>query len=116
MLTKKTYVAVVNRIEQFRQKNFILDRKEHPNLAPCDYECALICIIQDEARKNHERVTETQAKDTLKYLVTKGILIAYLGGFTFPTDEKLPTREEVIEQTLSFLQKEGMLNESSSNR
>lgn len=96
MLTKKTYVAVVKAVQNFKERNFDVDRQENPNISPAAYGSGLISIVQDCGRKNHERITDQQAKDTLDYLCSKGILVHYVGDYTFPSDEVLPTRDQLI--------------------
>lgn len=103
LLTKKTYGQVVRNLAHFKERNFDVDRKENPHLEPADYGPSLEQLVESTCRSNRERCPPGHALRVLNYLAEKGLLIKYLGGFTFPSDEKLPTEEEVTQRIRRFL-------------
>ena len=108
MLTKRTYNQVLAAIKQFKVRNFDVDRKENPTIAPCEYRSSLERIIEDTARKNGERVSQQTVQGTLEYLCKLNILVPFVGGYTFKSDEVLPTEEEVRTQAVISIRKLGV--------
>ena len=103
LLTKKTYGQVIRNLAHFKERNFDVDRKESPHLAPADYGSSLEQLVESTCKANRERCPPGHALRVLNYLAGKGLLIKYLGGFTFPSDEELPTEEEVVSKIRRFL-------------
>ena len=101
MLTKKTYRQVLKNLEIF-QKQEEEDKAENPQAIPIDWGSSIARMIENTVRNNHERYYKGLDKETMDYLVSKGILVNYVGGYTFPGRE-LPTLEEIVDKAKEFL-------------
>lgn len=102
MLSKKTYREVVKKLEHFR-KQHLEDRQENPNTIPAAWGNAICDMVEHTVRANKERYTKGQAEEFLENLVHRGLLIRYVGDYTFPTGEILPTKEEIVIHALKGL-------------
>ena len=97
LLSKTSYRQVVKNLDHYRQQH-LDDRKENPNAIPPSWGIPLKMMIENVVRSNHERCPKDLADKVLEYLVTKGLLVHYAGDYTFPTDERLPSKEEIVEE------------------
>jgi hypothetical protein len=94
MLSKKSYREVVKGLEDFYRQH-LEDRRENPGAIPPAWGIPLRMMIENIIRGNHERFHKNLANETLEYLVSKGLLVRYVGDYTFPTDEELPSAEVI---------------------
>lgn len=94
MLSKKSYREVVRDLEYYR-KQHLEDRRENPGAMPPAWGIPLRHMIENIVRGNRERFHKNLANETLEYLVSKGLLVRYVGDYTFPTDEELPSAEVI---------------------
>lgn len=94
LLSRKSYREVVKMLEHYR-KQHEEDRKENPDMIPIGWGIPLRTAIENIVRRNHERCDKGLADRVLDYLVSKGLLVDYAGDYTFPTDERLPTKQQI---------------------
>jgi len=102
LLSRKTYRQVIKNLEHYR-KQHIEDRAENPNQLPPSWGSSLKQMIENTVRQNHERCHKGLADEVLVYLASKGLLVEYAGDYTFPTNETLPTKEQIKEHTIKTL-------------
>lgn len=102
LLPRKTYKKVLKGVEHYRLQNEE-DRKENPNAIPIDWKSCLIAMVEHKIREDHIRLSrsnmEILCEKVLRYLQEKGLLVPYCGGYSFPTEEVLPTEEEITTKT-----------------
>lgn len=103
MLSKKSYGMVVKGLDHFR-KQHEEDRKENPGRTPIGWGCSLRRMIRRVVTENHEHLPNKGEDAVLNYLCEKGLLVAFLGDYTFPQKEPLPTEKEVREQVGKILE------------
>lgn len=103
LLSKRTYGEVIRQLAEFKRRNFDDDRKENPHLAPAAYGSSLEGIVESACRKNREHCPKGLPLRVLNYLADKGTLVRYIGSFTFPSDEPLPTEDEIRRQALQSI-------------
>lgn len=101
LLTKRSYKEVVRKIAEFKSRSFDEDRKENPHLAPAAYGSSLEMIVESVCRQHREHCPKGLPLRVLNYLADKGVLVRYIGDFTFPSNERLPTQVELSRQALS---------------
>lgn len=101
LVSKRTYDQVVKNLDHYR-KQHELDRKENPTRIPPSWGSAISMMIEDTVRGNHEGFYKELPKLIMEYLVTKGLLVHYVGDYTFPTNERLPTEEEIKKQVKAY--------------
>lgn len=102
LLSRKSYRQVLAGLKHY-QKQHEEDRRENPNAIPIGWGPSLRPMIERIVRENHERVSSGLADSVLEYLADKGLLVRYVGDYTFPTDEKLPTKQEIIDRAKGHL-------------
>ena len=102
LLSKKTYRQVVKNLDHYR-KQHEEDRRENPHLIPPGWGSSLCRMVEMTVRENRERYTHGLDKQVLDYLVEKGLLVHYAGDYTFPSNEKLPTAEEIVEEANKYI-------------
>ena len=102
LLSRKSYRQVVANLKHYQQQH-AEDRRESSSSIPPAWGTPLRMMIERVVRENRERVYPGLADKVLEHLVGQKLLIRYLGDYTFPSDEKLPTREEVVDRTKKFL-------------
>jgi hypothetical protein len=107
MLSKKTYRAVIRGLDQIRKKHE-LDRKEKPNLTPMGWGREIRYLIESNIRSNRELFSRAKVEQTLEYLCKQGLLVKFLGDFTFPQETPLPTEAEVRANFTKTMQQMGM--------
>jgi|6_EtaG_2_1085325.scaffolds.fasta_scaffold105812_2 hypothetical protein len=99
LLSKKTYRQVVKKLEHYR-KQHEEDRKENPSSIPPGWRSPISRMIEHTVRENHERCDKDLASRVMSYLTEKGLLVPYAGDITFPSEEVLPTEEEIRARVL----------------
>lgn len=112
LMTRPTYRKIKKAILDYKIRNFDTDRRENPNKSPCTYGPSLEILIQNKMRECHEYCNNDKAGAILEQFVQEGILVHYLGDYTFKSDEVLPSREQVEEETRKELEKLGLLKPS----
>lgn len=104
MLPKKAYSKVIQGLKKIKA-DWDEDRRENPNIAPYEIDSQLRGLIARSAREEHANVhgnkdMEILCDQTIKYLVSKGILVGSpYGGVFFPLPEDhapLPSKEELV--------------------
>jgi hypothetical protein len=104
MLPKKAYSKVIQGLKHIK-KQWDEDRAENPNTTPYEIDSQLRSLIARCAREEHANVhgnkdMEILCDQTIKYLVSKKILVGSpYGGVFFPLPEDhapLPSKEELI--------------------
>lgn len=95
LLSKKTYRQVVKMLEHYK-KQHEEDRIENPNAIPPAWGIPLRHAIEKIVRENREPCYKGLPDQVLEYLCSKKMLVHYAGDYTFPSDERLPTRAEII--------------------
>ncbi len=104
MLPKKTYTKVLKMLEHYREQH-LEDRQENPTAIPPSWGSSIRSSIEHICREDHVRDAKNLVEPTVQYLIEKGLLVRYAGDVTFPTDEKLPTADEIVTKTLETLKK-----------
>lgn len=103
LLPRPVYRKVLQGLKSLR-KQHELDRHELPNRSPIDWKASLLMMVELTLRTARQPCPKGLADDVLKYLALQGLIVSYLGdGYTFPSKEPLPTREDVILETLSTI-------------
>jgi hypothetical protein len=103
LLSKKTYREVVRNLEVFR-KQHLEDRAENPEALLAAWGIPIRDMIEHVVRKNHERYTKGLAEQVLEYLANQGLLVRYVGDYTFP-GHWIPTEDEIRSYTQEILEK-----------
>ena len=101
LLSRISYRQVLKGLEHFR-KQHEEDRLECPNSIPPAWGASLEMMIESVVRKNSEHCPKGLAYRVLEYLADKGYLIRYAGDYTFPTDERLPTADDITERLSKY--------------
>lgn len=94
LLSRKSYREVLKSLDHYRAQHEE-DRRENPNAIPPAWGIPLRASIDQIVRKNGEKWHKGLADQVLEYLADKGLLVRYVGDYTFPTDEELPTIEQI---------------------
>ena len=103
LVDKTTYKKIVKNLEHYKKQNDD-DQKENPNAIRIDWKPPLLQMVENTLRKNHQPCPKGIAEEILEYLTDKGLLINYLGGYTFP-GTITQTREEIINKTKEVLRR-----------
>jgi hypothetical protein len=106
MLSRKSYRQVLAGLSKLREQHEE-DRCENPGFIPPAWCSAIRPLIERTVRTNHEPCPKGTADETIAYLVKQGILVDYLGDVTFPSDERLPTRIEIVAKTKAYVERIG---------
>ena len=104
LLSRKSYREVVRNLDHFR-KQHEEDRKENPNMIPCSWGSPLRAMIERTVRSNGERCYRGLPDLVLDYLCEKDLLIKWCGDYTFPTEERLPTKTEIEREALKLAER-----------
>ena len=107
ILSRKCYRQVVKKLDFYRQQHEE-DRQENPNAIPPSWGISLRNMIQRTVRENGERFHKGLADQVLEYLVEKGLLVHYASDYTFPSNEELPTEEEIKARAEALIKKIGV--------
>jgi len=105
MLPKKTQDKVLKLVDRYRQKHET-DRKKHPNRFPCGWLDLIQLDVRDILAEDKLYNGSLAIDGVIKDLVTQGLLVEYAGDVTFPGEEPLPSREEIVASFEDFLSKE----------
>ena len=90
LLSRVAYRKVLKGLEHYK-KQHDEDRLENPHLIPSAWGMCLRLMIEDVVRQTGGRVHKGLADQVLDYLVEKKMLVHYVGDYTFPSEEPLPT-------------------------
>jgi len=101
MLNKIVYKLIVKKLEHYKKQDDE-DQKENPNAIRIDWKPSLLQMVERTLRENHQRCPKGYADEILEDLKNRGLLIPYLGGYTFP-GVKTPTKEEIIQKTKNII-------------
>lgn len=102
LLSRISYRQVLKGLEHYK-KQHEEDRRDNPHAIPPAWGCSLRMMIEDVVRSNREPCHKNLADSVLEYLVGQKKLVRYAGDYTFPSDETLPTRQQIIQKTLEAL-------------
>lgn len=102
LLSRVSYRQVLKGLEHYR-KQHEEDRRDNPHAIPPAWGMPLRMMIEEVVRSNRERCYKNLADEVLEYLVGQKKLVRYAGDYTFPSDETLPTRQQIMQKTLDLL-------------
>lgn len=110
MLPKIVYGKVLTSLKKMRT-NWEQDRLDHPNTVPYEIDESLRYVIEKHLRDSGTRLDPhsryQMISEAFDYLVKQNLIVkSPYGGHMFPMPEgtKLPTRQEIIENTKRILE------------
>ena len=102
LVSKIAYGKIIKGLDHYR-KQHEEDRAEKPHLSPMDWGGLLALMIEQVLRENRERCPRDLPPKMLEYLASKGLIVPYAGGYTFPQKDPLPAAEELKQEALKHL-------------
>ena len=100
VLSRKSYRELIRALGNMR-KEYEEDQKKGGR--PAAFGMVIPLIIERIVRGNHERFYRDLPGQVMEYLADRGILVRWLGDYTFPSAQAFPTREEIVKRTKELL-------------